>query len=95
MGGTHALLSPSSASRWLNCPGSVALTRDLPDVQSEYSLEGTCAHTLAQYCFQDKNDAVKHVGKSNAVEDVDAYRIEPDMADYVQMYLDFVRREAQ
>lgn len=44
----HALLSPSSAHRWCNCPGSVALTKDLPNVSSPYAEEGTRAHRLAE-----------------------------------------------
>lgn len=44
----HALLSPSSAHRWCSCPGSVALTKDLPNVSSPYAEEGTRAHRLAE-----------------------------------------------
>ena len=35
----HAVLSPSGADRWMTCPGSVALTKDLLDVENEYSIE--------------------------------------------------------
>lgn len=46
---THALCSASAADRWLNCPGSVALSHGLPDQPpSEYALEGTRAHELAE-----------------------------------------------
>lgn len=44
----HALLSASSAHRWLNCPGSVSLTKDMPDTVSEYAEEGRLAHALAE-----------------------------------------------
>ena len=44
----HALLSPSAAHRWCNCPGSVALTKDLPNASSPYAEEGTRAHRLAE-----------------------------------------------
>lgn len=47
-GATHALLSPSAAARWVNCPGSVALTADMPNPSSSYAEEGTCAHRLAE-----------------------------------------------
>lgn len=43
----HAVLSPSSAHRWMQCPGSVLMEKDLPDIESEYAAEGTRAHTLA------------------------------------------------
>lgn len=44
---THAKLSPSGAKRWMNCPGSVRLTADLPDQDSVYSREGTFLHDVA------------------------------------------------
>lgn len=44
----HALMSPSAAHRWVNCPGSVPLTKDLPDEQSPYAAEGTTAHRFCE-----------------------------------------------
>lgn len=44
----HALLSASSAHRWLMCPPSVRLTERIPDTGSPYAAEGTCAHLLAE-----------------------------------------------
>ena len=76
MSNGHALYSPSSAHRWLECFGSVALTKYIPDVMSPYALEGSAAHTLAKICLEEKNDAVKHVGKMYAVDEVDAYLID-------------------
>ncbi len=43
----HALLSASASERWIACPGSVALCKDLPDTSSKYADEGTLAHELA------------------------------------------------
>lgn len=100
MPGLHAVLAPSAAHRWWYCTGSVALTKDLPEESSEFAQEGTAAHRLAEICFQDNNDAIKHVGKMYYIED-DAkgvpinWEIDSDMAGYVQVYLDYVRREAE
>lgn len=45
----HAKLSASSALRWINCPGSVALADQLPAPgSSAYADEGTLAHALAE-----------------------------------------------
>lgn len=46
----HALLSPSSASRWLNCPPSARLEEKEPQSNSKnsYAEEGTKAHELAE-----------------------------------------------
>ena len=45
----HAELPPSSAERWKNCPGSVALSKQFPqDTTSTYAEEGTHAHSVAE-----------------------------------------------
>lgn len=44
----HALLSASGSSRWMNCPGSVRLTRDMPEETSPFAQEGTVAHDIAE-----------------------------------------------
>ncbi|WP_298595165.1 DUF2800 domain-containing protein [uncultured Mitsuokella sp.] len=45
----HAVLSASSADRWLHCPPSVRLSEGFEDTGSSYALEGTCAHSLAEF----------------------------------------------
>lgn len=47
--GKHALLSASSAHRWLNCPPSAQLCADREDKGSEYAQEGTDAHSLCEH----------------------------------------------
>lgn len=50
-GRAHALLSPSSAERWISCPASVRVIESLDrsdDGGSEWAEEGTRAHTLAE-----------------------------------------------
>lgn len=44
----HALLSASSAERWLHCTPSARLCEKLEDTNSPYAAEGTYAHTLAE-----------------------------------------------
>ena len=45
----HARCSASAAHRWINCPGSVALSDQCPDPgASSYADEGTLAHSLAE-----------------------------------------------
>lgn len=58
----HAELSPSSAERWMVCPGSVPMSRGIVDNGSEYADEGTCAHFLAAFCLTNKRDPLKYVG---------------------------------
>lgn len=45
----HALLSASSAHRWIACPPSAFLSKEFEDASSSFAQEGTDAHTLAQY----------------------------------------------
>lgn len=57
----HAVLSPSSAERWMSCPGSVSMSRGIKDEGSGYADEGTCAHFLAAFCLTNKRDPIKYV----------------------------------
>lgn len=45
----HALLSASSAHRWISCPPSALLSKKFEDASSSFAQEGTDAHALAQY----------------------------------------------
>lgn len=87
----HAELSPSSAVRWMVCPGSVALNRGQSDEGSSYADEGTDAHELAAVCLNEGTDAFKYLslemGKGNVVD--------ADMARNIQQYVDYVREIAK
>ena len=50
----HALLSPSSAHRWLNCPLAPRLEATLPEKPSEYAHEGTVAHSVCEIAAKKK-----------------------------------------
>ncbi len=49
--GDHARLSPSSAARWLACPGSVVANERIADPGSLYAAEGTLAHQILESCL--------------------------------------------
>ncbi|MGM9936060.1 MAG: DUF2800 domain-containing protein [Candidatus Ornithomonoglobus sp.] len=40
--------SPSASCKWLNCPGSVILESEFPDRETDYTREGTLAHSIAE-----------------------------------------------
>lgn len=81
----HALLSPSSASRWLNCPAAPRLEEGVPDKGSPYAAEGTLAHAYCAWKLKaylgldftgekaemDRLDAEYHTGEMD--EHTDAY----------------------
>ena len=46
--GAHALLSASSAARWLHCTAAPHAEAKYPDTTSPYAEEGTVAHSLAE-----------------------------------------------
>jgi hypothetical protein len=86
----HALFSPSSASRRAACAGSLAMEHDLPDVSTEYSNEGTCAHAVAKMCLVEGRPATAYVGRRVDVGPHETYEFRDDMAEPVQRYVDFV-----
>ena len=91
----HAKLSPSGASRWMACPGSIVLEADYPDTGSAYADEGTAAHTLAAMVLVSTGiNADDFLGEHIHVGDR-KFEVTKDMARYVQSYVSFVRERAQ
>lgn len=89
--GTHSLLSPSGASRWLQCPGSLTLT-GLEDTASEYAAQGTAAHELANRCWLVGSNPSVYLGE---IWEVDGYQIliDAEMVENVAGYIDFLWTE--
>lgn len=85
----HARFSPSSSERWMTCPGSIALTRDIPNTTSEYAAEGTAAHTLASRALTYEKPAAFFHGEQIEA-DGRVFIVDDEMASAVQLYLDEV-----
>lgn len=54
---SHATLAPSAAHRWIECPGSIALSAGVEGKSSVFAAEGTAAHELASQCLTNGFDA--------------------------------------
>jgi hypothetical protein len=48
----HCRLGPSSAGRWLNCPGSIAAVEAAPSYSTVHAHEGRKAHTALEWCLR-------------------------------------------
>lgn len=76
---THAILSPSSAVRWMSCPGSVELSKGYEDQSSTAAAEGTLLHAISAECLES--------GRSPA----DFPDIDDEQRRAIQTYIDLVR----
>lgn len=86
----HSPLGASGAERWMNCPGSVSLLKELTLPESDepdYRADGSCAHEAAAHCLREGLDAWEIMGQK-FYKDVE---VTVEMADAIQVYLDTVR----
>ena len=93
----HALLSASSAHRWLACTPSAKLEEQFPDTTSEAAREGTLAHELAELKLRSYfyttdfgkrklNAAIKKLQKEELWQE--------EMMGYTDLYLDYIKTVA-
>jgi hypothetical protein len=90
----HSDLGPSASERWLECLGSVLATRGMPDISSDYAIQGTAAHTVSEWCRQQNVRASKFLGTMVGVKTADRgivlVECDQEMVDGVQAFVDFV-----
>lgn len=63
----HALFSPSSAKRWVTCPGSIRLQREHPEIkprESAYAKEGTDAHKCLEILMEERRVSKKSLARA-------------------------------
>ncbi len=85
----HALLSASSAHRWIACPPSALLSKKFEDSSSSFAQEGTDAHTLAQY----KLEKLLGLQTKDPTESLSFY--DEEMNDHAENYAAFVLEQVE
>ena len=92
----HALLSASSAHRWLACPPSALLEAQEPEVTSVVAKEGTLAHEIAEiylrfalgeYTVDKRDSELKRYSRE------DLYSV--DMEEYAKDYVEYILSKRQ
>lgn len=87
----HALLSASSAHRWLSCTPSALLEAEFPDTSSEAAAEGTLAHEMceikAKQTLFRKTDT-GYLAKSVATRGLNKLRKDPLYSEEMEGYTD-------
>lgn len=84
----HSRLGPSAAKRWMSCPGSVMLTKDMPNTSSIYAAEGNCAHDLSEWSRLNDVDCDFYLGVTHEVDGFE-FTIDEEMANAVQIFVDY------
>ena len=91
---SHALFPPSASVRWLNCPGSVALTLGLPEQSSKYADEGTAAHILANRALAHSRPCSFWLDEKVTLHGHE-WAFTEEMCSYVQTYVDYIHASAK
>lgn len=87
----HSRLGASIAHRWMACPGSVGLSSGVEEsAGTVYAAEGSAAHELAEMCLRQDRDAEEFLEEEITVGN-HVFTVDQDMADGVQVYVDYVR----
>lgn len=88
----HALLSASSAHRWLHCTGSPLLEKEFPDSTSVYAQEGTLAHELCELKLMAYTGEItkrKLTSMKNKLMKSELWQ--PEMDSTSEAYLDYIK----
>ncbi len=92
----HAILSASSAHKWLVCTPSARLEEQFPNKTSEYMQEGTLAHAIAE--FKVRSSFLEPTTKTTQTRRLNKFKKEEgfqeEMIKHTDIYLDFIKEES-
>ncbi len=87
----HALLSASSASRWLVCTAAPRFEEGLPERTSSYAEEGRLAHSIAELKVQKKSTVMTNRTYNARLKKLQKDPIyDPEMDKTTDTYLDYI-----
>ena len=88
----HALLSASSADKWLHCTPSAKMEELFPDKTSPAAEEGTLAHELAEIKVKLYFNQISKADYNNALKKIRENEIySKDMDTYTDEYLEYIK----
>lgn len=92
---SHALLSPSSAHRWLNCPRAPRLEATLPQRTSVYAVEGTTAHSTCEALAKKKFKKIKTADYNKIVKRLKTHKSwDDEMLQTAEIYVEHLEELA-
>lgn len=86
----HSKLGASKAERWMNCPGSVRMSKGMEDSQTIYAAEGIVGHEVAARALSSKRDAVEWLGDEFVTGEYTIV-VDHELVEAIQEYVDYVR----
>lgn len=87
----HALLSASSADRWLNCPPSAVAAEAYQQQDTDFTREGTLAHEVAERVARCAVDGIKYNWK--VCEDWPSDDVTEEMVECAEGYADYIQEQ--
>lgn len=90
----HALLSASSAPRWLNCTPSPRLEEGFKNESSSFAEEGTLAHEFAEAVLRRSLNLITNNEFTVKILEIEKSKYYSDeMCDYVDSHVDYVLQQ--
>ena len=90
---SHAILSPSSAERWIHCPPSALINAEAPRTDTVYTREGTLAHAICE--LKARKHFLTGIGPKKFKAAMDKFRADELWADemdgHTDAYLDALK----
>lgn len=89
---THALLSASGASRWMNCNPSARFEDMFPDESSEFAEEGTLAHEISELKLTKYLKPMNLRTFNSKMKKLKSHKLyKPEMENYTDVYVDNIK----